>query len=243
MCTIILAHRYLDGTPIGIGANREEAYDRPSRGPHAFDTSPAVFGPQDLLAEGSWLAINRDGPLIAAVTNRAGGEDGERSRGLLLRDIARESAVTDAAGLARDELASRGYAGCNILIADAEDAIVLQWGTTLTERSLSPGFHVIVNEGIDQEHAKSATVRARVQSAAPRSVPRWKRRVESVLADHAIGACRHGADRGTRSSSIVTWGATDGWRWAYAEGHPCQTKYREVNVDDGESPGPDSGLE
>jgi uncharacterized protein with NRDE domain len=72
--------------PLLLAANRDEKLDRPSRPPgcHWID-QPDVLGGLDVLAGGTWLAINRAG-VVAAVLNRLGSlgpAPGKRSRGVL----------------------------------------------------------------------------------------------------------------------------------------------------------------
>lgn len=228
MCTIAIATRYLDDAPLAVAANREERYDRPARSPDVLEREPVVFGPTDLEAGGTWIAINESG-LLVAVTNRAGGPTGERSRGLLVRDLVRAHGVRDAAALARDATSSTRYDGFNLLVADPDRAIAFAWDGTLEERTLPPGIHVIVNEGCNGAVGKSATVRCRLLAAAPRTIEEWERRARTVVADHGLGACRHGDDGGTRSSSLVGCRADGSIEWSYADGPPCEVSYRSAH--------------
>ena len=56
-----------------------------------------------------------------------------------------------------------------------------------------------------------------------------------VLGAHPAGSnpyenpCVHTAEYGTRSSSVVFWGATERAYW-YADGTPCDTKYRDFTA-------------
>ena len=87
MCLIIVAHRVSERFPLIIAANRDEEYERPTRGAHFWDDAPDVLGGRDLRAGGSWLAITRSGR-VAAVTNLRGAmKANARSRGELVRDF------------------------------------------------------------------------------------------------------------------------------------------------------------
>src|SRR5579864_3028346 len=69
MCTILLAWRCVDGADFVLAANRDELIDRPAAPPHLLSTDPPVAGGQDLLAGGTWLAVDAGGR-VGAVTNR-----------------------------------------------------------------------------------------------------------------------------------------------------------------------------
>ena len=229
MCTIALAFRLLENTPVAIGANREEHYDRPAAPPAILESRPRVVAPRDLAAGGTWIAINEHG-LLVAITNRPGGPTGERSRGLLVRDLADTRTVARAIARTRVELDRADYAGFTLLLADRHRAVTLQWDGALTERELHPGIHVIVNEGIDDDVGKSSVVRARLQAVAPSTVDEWRRRCATVLCDHGLGVCRHGEQAGTRSSSILWCDTTGRIEWLYADGPPCRHQYRRVHA-------------
>lgn len=225
MCTIALAWQLFDESPVAIGANREERFNRPAAGPAVLEREPSVYGPRDLEAGGTWLAVNDHG-VYAAVTNRAGGPTGDRSRGWLVRDIANTQSAEAALDLAKTELGAQRYAGCNLLIVDRKLAIVLEWDGSIVERNLDPGIHVIVNEGIDEDVPKSAIVQARLQAPPLDSLSEWNARVKTILQDHGIGTCLHGTERGTRSSSVISRERDGIVRWFFADGPPCEVPYK-----------------
>lgn len=225
VCTIGLATRVFQDAPIVLGANREERYDRPAQAPARLETDPTVFGPMDLGAGGTWLGINENG-LLVAVTNRPDGPDGTRSRGWLVRDALRCKTVEEGIRLVTDEVGRRSYTGFNLVLVSPVAARYVAWDGELQSRSLAAGVHVIVNDGIDDEIAKSATIRARLQAPAPESSHAWVDRVRTVLRDHGLGACVHGSEGGTRSSSIVVRRTDGHTTWRFADGPPCETPYR-----------------
>ncbi|WP_227375797.1 NRDE family protein [Haladaptatus halobius] len=229
MCTLIVAWRVFDGTPVVAAANRDEALSRPSRSPGVLDREPTVVAPQDEEAGGTWIGYNEHG-LFVGVTNRRADIEGERSRGLLVRDaLARESAA-DALRFVHDELAEWRFAGFNLFIADAEEATLLEWDGILETTHLEPGIHVVVNEGLNGAAPKAERIRAEShpEPGEDVSLPEWRDRVKAVLRDHDIGACVHGEGYGTRSSSIVTVDADGTGAYEFADGPPCETEYEDV---------------
>jgi uncharacterized protein with NRDE domain len=254
VCTLILAWRVFDGTPIAAAANRDEAMGRPSRPPAVLDADPTVVAPQDEEAGGTWIGYN-DAGLFVAITNRRSDLEGERSRGLLVRDALARSSASEAASFVRHELAEREYAGFNLAIADAEEAGLLEWDGVLRTTHFDPGIHVVVNEGHDEAAPKANRIRKAVHPTPGEDadgVPdpdadewtdldRWFDRAKRVLRDHDLGACIHGDGYGTRSSSLVAIDDEDRGRYWFADGRPCETDYVAVAVGKKRSDG-DSGV-
>ncbi|USZ68466.1 NRDE family protein [Halorussus salilacus] len=229
MCTLILAWRVFEGTPIAAAANRDEALGRPSRPPGVIDSEPEVVAPRDEEAGGTWIGYN-DAGLFVAVTNRRAEVEGGRSRGLLVRDaLARESA-REAVSFVRSELAGTDYAGFNLVVADADDAALLAWDGVLRETRFDPGVHVVVNEGHDADAPKAERIREAVRPDPETDAEEWFERAGAVLRDHDLDACVHGEAFGTRSSSLVAIDADRGGRYWFAEGRPCETDYEAVAV-------------
>lgn len=89
MCLIAIAHRVAPMWPLVIAANRDEFYERPTRGIHAWSDDRRILGGRDLRSGGSWLAL-RDGGRFAAVTNiRGTTTHSGPSRGMLVANFVR----------------------------------------------------------------------------------------------------------------------------------------------------------
>ena len=122
MCSIILRR---DETGLCIAANRDEMASRPWDPP--ADYWPGICGGRDLLAGGTWAAVNRHG-VVAALLNRQGTlgpATGKESRGMLpLLALTQPSARAGLAHL-RDLDCGR-YRSFNLVLADALGAILLR---------------------------------------------------------------------------------------------------------------------
>ncbi|WP_058365294.1 NRDE family protein [Haloparvum sedimenti] len=173
MCTLALAWRVFEGTPVAAAANRDEGLGRPSEPPSlwgvdedagasgpadpngaatdaaATDDGIATFlAPRDAEAGGTWVGLNEYG-CYATVTNRWLDEapPAERSRGLLVRDCLRAPTAEAAVRRVEREVRERSYDGFNLAIADARAAFVVSWDGRLSIERLDPGVHVLTNVG------------------------------------------------------------------------------------------------
>ena len=241
MCTIVLAWQVFDDTPIAFAANRDELLDRPSEPPAVRQWGKRVVAPADGEAEGTWVGYNDDG-LLAAITNRWVDADltGERSRGLLVRDCLSHAAAEDAARAVEDAVREAEYDGFNLLLADENAAVLLEWNSQLAVRNFTPGVHVVVNIGADggyripghrpevgeQQAANADRLRDVMQVEPGEGVDAWLTRAGETIAAHEYGVCIHGDGFGTRSSSLVALGESR--RYEFADGPPCQTEFRPV---------------
>ena len=260
MCTLTLAWRTFDDVPIALAATRDEALDRPSEPPTVRDGSGGddtsggddggaagvrYVAPRDAEAGGTWIGVSESG-LVVAVTNRwlDADREGDRSRGLLVRDCLTTASAEDAVRAVESELDAREYDGFNLVLADDRAAFVLAYGGGLTVTRLDPGVHVVGNVGGVVNGAERFAVPERrrefggertdsARRIASALVPEpgesggtWLDRASDVLADHEYGACLHGDEFGTRSFTRIRTGSEPAV--AYADGPPCETPVEAV---------------
>jgi uncharacterized protein with NRDE domain len=89
MCLILFATGAHKRYPLIVGANRDEAYERPSAPARFWSDTPVVYGGRDLEQGGTWLGVTRTGR-FAAITNYRQSEPRSaqaRSRGELTREF------------------------------------------------------------------------------------------------------------------------------------------------------------
>jgi len=262
VCTLTLAWRTFGDAPIALAANRDEALDRPSEPPAlrgsdggdggtAGSDDASYVAPRDAEAGGTWIGLSASG-VVAAVTNRwlDADREGDRSRGLLVRDCLEADSAEDAVRAVERDLETRSYDGFNLVLADAAAAFCLSYDGGLAITRLDPGVHVVGNVGgvvngterfaipdrrreFGAERADSA--RAVAAETAPRpgeSGAAWLDRASATLADHEYGACLHGDGFGTRSFTRIRTApdpeATA--EFAYADGPPCETPADPVSL-------------
>jgi uncharacterized protein with NRDE domain len=243
VCTLTIAWRVFD-EPVVVAANRDELFARPARGPSVVETDPVVVSPRDEEAGGTWIGVNEHG-LFVGITNRWVDHElaGERSRGLLVRDALRQSSAEDAIAVVEHAVVDHEYQGFNLVVADAEQAVLFEWDGALRVTPLDPGVHVVVNVGADGsfEIPDSRAEYGRIQAANARKVRselrptdgetahQWHDRAAGVLGDHEFGVCIHGDGYGTRSSSLIVLGDDLEYRWA--DGAPCETTHEPVALE------------
>lgn len=241
MCTIVFAWQQFADAPIAVAANRDEQYDRDSRPPSRLDAERTIVAPQDVTAGGTWIGYN-DAGVFAGITNRwVDGLEGERSRGLLVRDVLETEAATVAVDAVEDAIETVAYEGFNLLLADATAAYLLEWGGQLRVRRLDPGVHVLVNVGPDDDplvptpnHPRglrqainARSVRSALDATPGETPAQWFARASDVLTDHGFGVCLHDEEFGTVSTSLIRIdGRTADYR--FAPGPPCETSFERV---------------
>lgn len=242
MCSLILAWQVFDGVPVVVGANRDEALGRPSTPPRRWDDDPAIVAPRDEEAGGTWLGYNDHGVLVA-ITNRWVDLDGDRSRGLLVRDALREDSASAAVETVRELLDRDAYAGFNLVVADRTVATYLEWGGELRVEALSPGTHVVVNRGREGDAEKATAIDDALPpiptasgnfgvedlSADGRNgATAWLEALEPFLRDHDLETCVHGDGFGTRSASLIAVPDEGPAVYRFADGPPCETTFEPV---------------
>ena len=147
MCTLTFAWQRFDAH-LAVAANRDESLSRPSSGPAVRGDSPWVFAPRDEEAGGTWIGYNEAG-LFVALTNRwtRSVTDGERSRGLLVRDALDRADADAVVSFVREETDQRRYEPFHLVVADADRALLVEHDRTQSVTDLAPGVYVVGNTG------------------------------------------------------------------------------------------------
>jgi uncharacterized protein with NRDE domain len=256
MCTFIMAWQVFDDAPIVAAANRDERLDRPARPPSVLTEDPRVIAPQDEDAGGTWIGYNEHRVFVAVLNRWTDTElAGDRSRGLLVMDaLDRESAI-ESTEIIEGAAEKNEYEGFNLIVADANDALLYEWDGQLRETTFEPGVHIIVNVGVDdhfevpdfrtappdvrtsrrqaaEDQAENTRqARADLQPTSGESPAEWRDRATSVLSDHDYGFCVHHGDFGTRSSSLITLADDRMVDDRFADGAPCEAGIEYESVD------------
>lgn len=235
MCTLILAHRVLDGAPILFGANRDEQFGRPAEGPTLrAGGGLSVLAPRDLKAGGTWLGLNESG-MLAAITNRFGepADAQRRSRGELV-DRALEAGEARAAADAIAALSPADYNGFHLLCADPDQAhLVWSDGRTMHRQALAAGLLVLTERSLGAApNARKERVLAECNDYLA-SGTLDEAALQTILSrtdDGSLDATcvsLPAMNYGTRSSTIIRLG--DARRFLHADGAPCVVDYEDMS--------------
>jgi len=203
-----------------FAANRDELHERPTAEAEWWPDHPNILGGRDLLAGGSWLAVDQRGRL-AAVTNVRSprGETFRASRGHLVTDyLAREEPVDDF--LAELKSRHQEYGPFNLVIFDGERFTYAS--NRAPSQSLSPGTYAVSNDPLGSPWPKVEFARDSLERSLGAPEPSGAL-FEMLESRQAHGPVAEGKppDRhrstvfiederyGTRSSTVILLG-TDG---------------------------------
>lgn len=188
MCLLVIAWRSHPRYRLVVAANRDEYHARPAAALATWDDIPGVIGGRDLQANGAWLAAHGHGR-FGVVTNFR--EFGRRRRsapsrgGLIPAWLAGNLAPADY--LRALETDAPGYAGFNLLLADAGSLWYASNRADTFARELEPGRYGLSNEFLDTPWPKLVRVRARfdrlLDSPAASDRPTLASELFALLAD------------------------------------------------------------
>jgi uncharacterized protein with NRDE domain len=252
VCLLVFAWQVETDYPLVVAANRDERLDRPSETIGVLqEADPRVLGGRDLLAGGTWLAVNEDG-VVAGLTNRPspGGRDPtKRSRGELPLMIAgRRTAEEGVAEIVR-RVEPDQYNPAWLLVADRQSlfSIELGGGHAPFVHPLAAGIHVLENVALNEPSPKVDRIGALLSESDASGRHLWET-LPSVLSDHVVpiatdgrwgdehaaprppatlAACVHTEEYGTRSAALIRvpkepTGRPQVW---VADGPPCTTAF------------------
>ncbi|HEU5160452.1 MAG TPA: NRDE family protein [Streptosporangiaceae bacterium] len=168
MCTAVISFAPASPFPVLLAGVRDEFVARAWQPPgRHWPDRPALIGGRDAQAGGTWLAVDPGAPRVATVLNGRGKMAPERFR--VSRGDLPLRAAAGRAGEARPaDLDLTAYDPFHLLAAEPDAVRLWSWdGDDLTERSLGPGLHLIVNSGLegsdlDDGQPGSAEMSARV---------------------------------------------------------------------------------
>jgi hypothetical protein len=152
VCTALISVDPGSRVPVLLLFARDEMADRPWQLPERYwPDRPLLVGGRDEREGGTWLAVrsadDAGGPRVVCVLNGFGtfaSPERRRTRGQLPLIAASGEFVSD--------LDLTRYDPFHLLIGDAAGVSMLTWdGSTLTDRKLAPGTHLVSNRGLEVE--------------------------------------------------------------------------------------------
>jgi uncharacterized protein with NRDE domain len=175
MCLILFAYQQHSDYRLVLTANRDEFYERPTATLNFWNDHPQVLAGRDLVQQGTWMGITRNGR-FAAITNYreviAPMADSP-SRGHLVADF-----LTGSASPQRyldDTLAKADrFSGFNLILGDTQ-ALYYFGNRDGRIRKLEPGLYGLSNRLLDTDWPK---------------VQKGKRRLAAALGPETKGSSR-----------------------------------------------------
>ena len=121
MCLLIVLAQTQPGLPLVVAANRDERFDRPAVALSVLrEAGPRTLGGQDLVAGGTWLAVNEAG-VVAGLTNRPATKDpAKRSRGELPIALTEHTSAAAAVEALASDFRPADYNPAWLLVGDRE---------------------------------------------------------------------------------------------------------------------------
>jgi hypothetical protein len=235
MCLLAVFFRVVEDCPLVVGGIREEVFDRGGDPPRLLEGSVRALAGTDPLAGGTWFGVNEHG-LFVAVTNRRKSElpDKPRSRGVLARELLQCVRTEEAAEVAVRSLETNCYAGCNLVCANANQAIVVHGGDWLRIRPLPPGLHLLtnrdVNDASDSRLQRAAQYLGQQPCYAGENCVQAFRRLSVQREPEGLPICFCDGNRGTVSASIVALRPVRSQgTYLHAQGSPDRTPYADYS--------------
>ncbi len=209
MCLVVAALGLSARHDLLFAANRDERHGRPSEPAHWWPDAPDVLGGRDLVAHGTWLAVDRSGRL-AAVTNLrdTNAAAAPLSRGALVADYLRGARPLDEFATALDSRCE-DYGPFSLLLREHGALRVVSNRAPPAE--LGAGVHAISNAAYGVEWPKVRSARAGMRQVLEKRDP--VDALFALLAERSAGATpeeRYTASHfvegpvyGTRSSTVI----------------------------------------
>lgn len=198
MCLIVVLFRTRPDLPLVVAANRDEKLERPAVSAAVLRADgPRILGGRDLLAGGTWLAVNDHG-VVAGLTNRpsaAGRDPTKRSRGELPLALAAHGSATEAVEHFVERFAPEDFNLAWLLVGDRASLYYVQMNEDRIDvEALGPGTHVLGNGPLHEPSPKTDHVRRRLavlDGAGPAAS--LDAVLTTVVADHTIPDAPPGA--------------------------------------------------
>lgn len=244
MCTLIVVHNVHDKYPLIIGANRDEAYDRPSEEPDLIQVLPlAIVAPKDVRNGGTWMGAAQGGWFVG-LTNQDNGEGlimGKKSRGEVVRDVLllgdHRAATRYLVGLNPND-----YNPFNLVFGRVGVLFLcrIHPDVPIDLEAIPDGVTVVANDCTSSAKYQRREARARKGALLVingDSEDDIVNKLEATLSSHDGGddpyqsLCVHDEEHcfGTKSSSVVLVTKEGDIDYFHSEGHLCESAGLSLN--------------
>lgn len=188
MCLIVLAHQLNADYPLILAANRDEFRQRPTQKMHWWPDIQILAG-KDLKADGTWLALHKNG-CWAAVTNfrkaivnqdSSSNTDIFKTRGRLVVDFLSQNKTALAFA---EQLQMPQFAGFNLLLWDNHKLVFCGNQASNSPQVLGPGLYGLSNGQLDSNWPKVNRVKNSLQQSVQAAPEHQK--LQAMMQDTSI---------------------------------------------------------
>jgi len=236
VCTLLIYRGPLPGVDLAVAANRDELFARPRGRFGTIRRDPPVVGGIDPEAGGTWLAASAHGFVVAVTNARLGARrgPGQRSRGLLARDLALCGSIQEARRRLSEEDLGR-YAPVNVIVA-GPDGITL--GANLPRPRVADVDVAEIAVGNRPAFAADERTASLLALGRPRpgeAPDRFAARLQELLARHEDPpACHRLPHGGTVSSTVLLLRRPfEDSLVLHADGPPCRAPWSRIALTPG----------
>lgn len=161
MCLVAFAWQAHPDFPLIISANRDEFFERPTKGIHHWESG--FYGGKDLRSGGTWLGFhpNRRWALLTNYRDFISQRKAQISRGKLVQSWL-ESEISPEAYLEGIKLVQDQYEGFNLLISDGKGLWYLS-NYAKKIQNIEPGIHGLSNGLINDSWPKTDLAKAQLK--------------------------------------------------------------------------------
>jgi uncharacterized protein with NRDE domain len=231
VCLLIVFSRVVPGWPLIVAANRDERIDRPAAPLTLLRSNgPPTAGGRDLMAGGTWLAVNDHG-VVAGLTNKPateGRDPDKRSRGEIPLALTAAVSAKESVSAFQEKAAAGDFNPCWALVGDRSSLyyVDITGPDCVSSVELAPGIHVLENKPLEEPSSKAEHVKHLLGDPRKLRVDQVQARLRRVMTDHTINqapvddsdrarlsskasaCCVHTEEYGTRSSMLIRLAAS-----------------------------------
>lgn len=232
MCSVLIAYRVLEDSPLGVFHVRDESLQRPGKPPWLDPELPGVLAPRDPFAGGTWFGFAPAGFLVGLVNRRDDSTPpAPRSRGQLILNLLqlkhRRAALKQLLRLWNEHT----YGGCRVFLGDADGVL---WLDLEVGKAASEPLPLGRGTWLMRHTAAPGPAKTPFIPLAKEPSLSWARRVHRLASQHEPGSrplCQHGENHG---SVNVTFAAltehnhpAEFW---HQQGGPCSGSLRDYSA-------------
>ena len=161
MCLVAIAWQAHPDFPLLISANRDEFFERPTKGIHQWESG--FYGGKDLRSGGTWLGFHPNGrwALLTNYRDFFSQRKAQISRGKLVQSWL-ESEISPEAYLEGIKEVQDQYEGFNLLVSDGKDLWYLS-NYAKKIQNIEPGIHGLSNGLINAPWPKTDLAKAQLK--------------------------------------------------------------------------------